>query len=862
MANVQVVVRCRGRNERETIANSKVVVELPNQKFTDDDAYVIVSNQHGMKQTDETKTYKVDQVYGSQADQRDIFERVALPLYHDFMNGYNVTILSYGQTGTGKTYTMCGEIENAANKDILTDKAGIIPRVLRQIFQTLSKQDDYVVKCSHIELYNEELKDLLADDDDKKLRLYENSGKTVIQNLTYDHIPNFATAFDLLKRGLAKRKTASTRINDVSSRSHAIFTILLYRQSAEGKYLFSKMNLVDLAGSENISKSGAINQRAKEAGSINQSLLTLGRVINSLSVSTSSSHVPYRESKLTRLLQDSLGGSTKTALITTISPAKLNVEETISALDYACKAKNIKNLPQSGRESEIFLKRTLVKSLSSEIATKNLDLIAARSKNGIYISEENYSQLTEDNASLKTELTEAKLLIELLTAKGEDFEMFKHKNDIIREDLLEKIDQLDQEFKGTSVELDRALAKNKMLNHDIGELNSVNDQVTKKLKVAENESTTMKTQLEMKSKQIQDKNEEIFKLNENMLQSQSKIELLTKLINDHAEQSHSTVKSILNKVLRQTEDSCELVDSYNSALTHTVELFKSAIINNVESIKTDWYDHSSTELKTAFANFNQVYQQLGSFFEGTMISLQEDIADSGLMKFEFTMNGKLAEKHKAKLERERLEFKKNALEALVTVLADYDSKVHSLSTECMSNFGNELVNSENKKLREEQQNSMEDISKIIKSAEQIGGITKPEIDSKILKLNDLKAKSVLSIEDLKVPETITIRDRLNDDAVPNSLKDLSETLQSLKNNHAKLESQTTADPKNMGSMTLINTPIHEYSKSISPIHMSPIRTSPNKSKIPKHIISAEMSSNRKRRKVLESADMLLNRSNN
>ena len=397
MSNIQVAVRCRGRNDKEVAAKSPIVIDLPNDTFSVTDPYVSINHNYTTQTVSSLsnanssgsqsrrsstnnsgspfsnyKTYKVDQVYGSQADQNLIFEKVALPLFNDFLQGSNVTILAYGQTGTGKTFTMCGGEQKNSNVDYKhSETAGIIPRVLIELFNKLEPEgaaSDYVVKCSFLELYNEDLKDLLNDDEKPaKLRIYESTvaangnkkeagkaSKTIsIQNLREESILSCQDGFQILQKGLLKRKTASTKLNDVSSRSHTLFTINLYRNQpgsdGTGSQLFkvSKMNLVDLAGSENIYRSGAQNQRAKEAGSINQSLLTLGRVINSLSELANSSnadntfHIPYRESKLTRLLQDSIGGCTKTSLIATISPAKINIDETISTLDYACKAKNL-----------------------------------------------------------------------------------------------------------------------------------------------------------------------------------------------------------------------------------------------------------------------------------------------------------------------------------------------------------------------------------------------------------------------------------------------------------------------------------------------------------------------------------------
>lgn len=233
---------------------------------------------------------------------------------------------------------------------------------------------DFAVKSSFIELYNEDLRDLLSDSDSKKVTILDpstsnNMPKT--SGITRGQENLFIQSADhglkVLQRGLRKRQVASTRINELSSRSHTIFTITVYmsmnkRTSQDVAHaelsepqlssivkescIVGKINFVDLAGSENIGKSGADNKRAREAGMINQSLLALGRVINALVDKTS--HIPYRESKLTRLLQDSLGGQTKTCIIATVSPAHINLEETLSTLEYATKAKISATSPSFG----------------------------------------------------------------------------------------------------------------------------------------------------------------------------------------------------------------------------------------------------------------------------------------------------------------------------------------------------------------------------------------------------------------------------------------------------------------------------------------------------------------------------------
>lgn len=202
----------------------------------------------------------------------------------------------------------------------------------------------------------------------------------------------------VLERGSAKRKKAETLLNKQSSRSHSIFTITVHikETTSEGEDVIKvgKLNLVDLAGSESISRSGAKDSRAREAGSINQSLLTLGRVINTLV--EHSGHIPYRDSKLTRLLRDSLGGKTKTCIIATIAPTTLCQEETLSTLDYAHRAKNIRNRPEVNQRIS---KTTMIKELNFEIESLKEELWAQRAKNGVFVPLERYKRMEEENAA-------------------------------------------------------------------------------------------------------------------------------------------------------------------------------------------------------------------------------------------------------------------------------------------------------------------------------------------------------------------------------------------------------------------------------------------------------------------------------
>ena len=258
--------------------------------------------------------------------------------------GYNGTVFAYGQTGGGKTFTMQGVVDPATQR-------GLIPRAFDQIFDTVAVAEEtrYLIHASFLEIYNEEVRDLLGEDPKARLELRERpDGDVFVKDLSMHAVSSVSTCEVVMNRGWKNRATGSTAMNAVSSRSHSIFTIHLERcddPAGGSKIRASKLNLVDLAGSERQSKTGAVGDRLKEATKINLSLSALGNVISAL-VDGRSTHVPYRDSKLTRLLQDSLGGNTKTLMIACLSPADNNYDETLSTLRYANRAKSIKNRPR------------------------------------------------------------------------------------------------------------------------------------------------------------------------------------------------------------------------------------------------------------------------------------------------------------------------------------------------------------------------------------------------------------------------------------------------------------------------------------------------------------------------------------
>ncbi|WFD42748.1 Kinesin- motor protein [Malassezia psittaci] len=403
-ANMKVVVRVRStaaedQGVLQTIGPRGSELAISLDRPTTSLSAPTLGTQPGSSRN---KKYTFDHVFSSEADQGMVYQDVVSNVLEEVLLGYNCTIFAYGQTGTGKTYTMEGDLTSYLGT--FATGAGIIPRTLFRLFHVLnSRSEEFSVHMSFVELYNEELRDLLSADSPTPLqngglRMYEDKNKgVVLHGLEEVPLTSAEHGLRLLRQGSQKRHIASTRCNESSSRSHCVFTLHVHvkEKGARGEEVMrtGKLNLVDLAGSENIGRSGAENKRAREAGMINQSLLTLGRVINALV--DGSSHVPYRESRLTRLLQDSLGGRTKTCIIATVSDERENLEETLSTLDYASRAKSIKNRPEINQR---MARAALIREYVTEIDRLRMDLVATREKNGVYVDADNWQTIESDRA--------------------------------------------------------------------------------------------------------------------------------------------------------------------------------------------------------------------------------------------------------------------------------------------------------------------------------------------------------------------------------------------------------------------------------------------------------------------------------
>lgn len=325
--------------------------------------------------------FTFDIVADENVSQEKLFKAAGLPMVENCMGGYNSCMFAYGQTGSGKTHTMLGDIEGGTRRHSVN--CGMTPRVFEHLFTRIQKEKEarrdeklrFTCKCSFLEIYNEQILDLL-EPSSNNLQIREDIKKGIyVENLKEIEVTSARDVIQQLIQGAANRKVAATNMNRASSRSHSVFTCIIeskWESQGVTHHRFARLNLVDLAGSERQKSSGAEGERLKEATNINKSLSTLGLVImNLVNVSNGKSlHVPYRDSKLTFLLQDSLGGNSKTTIIANISPSSCCSLETLSTLKFAQRAKFIKNnaIVNEDALGDVIAMRIQIQQLKREVA--------------------------------------------------------------------------------------------------------------------------------------------------------------------------------------------------------------------------------------------------------------------------------------------------------------------------------------------------------------------------------------------------------------------------------------------------------------------------------------------------------------
>uniref|UniRef100_A0A7N8YC36 Kinesin-like protein n=1 Tax=Mastacembelus armatus TaxID=205130 RepID=A0A7N8YC36_9TELE len=425
-SHVKVVVRVRPANDSEKRENCRNVVQVvdnhilifdPKEEDMSCFGSQRVQSRNINKRPNKDLKFVFDHVFGNNSTQLDIFENTTKGVLDGVMNGFNCTVFAYGATGAGKTHTMLGS----------QNDPGVMYRTMKELFKRMDdakEEKEFAVAFSYLEVYNEQIRDLLANAGPLAVR--EDSSKgVVVQGLTLHQPKSAEHILEALDSGNRNRTQHPTDMNATSSRSHAVFQIYLRQQdktaSLNPNVCVAKMSLIDLAGSERASATNTKGARFREGANINRSLLALGNVINALADPKSKkAHIPYRDSKLTRILKDSLGGNCRTVMIANVSPSSKSYDDTHNTLKYANRAKEIKSTLKSnvvsldshiGQYAVICEKQRVSGALQqifssrAQIRREQLDLERQLKENELRqrYSEEDYLQVQYFCAKEKTE---------------------------------------------------------------------------------------------------------------------------------------------------------------------------------------------------------------------------------------------------------------------------------------------------------------------------------------------------------------------------------------------------------------------------------------------------------------------------
>ncbi|KAL5159865.1 Kinesin-like protein KIN-1 [Glycine soja] len=440
MSNITVCARFRPSNskEKQNGNDSGCIRNIDTETFIFKD------------EKDEEFVFSFDRVFYEKSEQSDVYQFLALPIVRDVVvDAFNGTIITYGQTGAGKTYSM----EGPGILECEEQNKGLLPRVVEGLFDSINSLDEektYSIKLSMVEIYMEKVRDLFdLSKDNIQIKEIKSRG-IILPGVTEITVPDPAEALQSLSRGIANRAVGETQMNVASSRSHCIYIFTIQQEflSRDKRTRFGKLILVDLAGSEKVEKTGAEGRVLEEAKTINKSLSALGNVINSLTcgLQGKASHIPYRDSKLTRILQDALGGNARTALLCCCSPSAFNASESLSTLRFGARAKHIKESPRVNFSEEKC-------DTSSSAASPSRDESSARILNKL-------------RGNLKVE--DVKLLEELLIQEGILFEPPSVEEESDIEDLtLQIISSLQAAMEKLTAAVDELKRENRILRANV-----------------------------------------------------------------------------------------------------------------------------------------------------------------------------------------------------------------------------------------------------------------------------------------------------------------------------------------------------------------------------------------------------------
>uniref|UniRef100_A0A8C1HNC2 Kinesin-like protein n=1 Tax=Cyprinus carpio carpio TaxID=630221 RepID=A0A8C1HNC2_CYPCA len=605
MTDCSVMCRFRPLNESEITRGDKYI-----PKFKREDTVVISG-----------KPYIFDRVFPPNTTQEQVYDTCAKQIVKDVLDGYNGTIFAYGQTSSGKTHTMEGQLHNSQLK-------GIIPRIAQDIFDHIYSMDEnleFHIKVSYFEIYLDKIRDLL-DVSKTNLAVHEDKNRVpFVKGCTERFVSSPEDVMDVIDEGKSNRHVAVTNMNEHSSRSHSIFLINIKQENVETeKKLSGKLYLVDLAGSEKVSKTGAEGSVLDEAKNINKSLSALGNVISALAEGTKT-HVPYRDSKMTRILQDSLGGNCRTTIVICASPSVFNEAETKSTLMFGQRAKTIKNTVSVNME--LTAEEWKKKYEKEKEKTRSLKIIIQRLENELKRWQKGEAvPVNEQHSSKEVKNSEAAPIIDTSAPPPEplsDSEKTQYEeliNDLYqqlddKDDEINQHSQLAENLKQQMVDQDELLASTRRdyekIQEDLNHLQHENEAAKEEVKEVLQALEELAVNYDQKSHEVEERSKTNQQLTEELMQKtaalagvERDLSALQELSGHHKKRS-AEILSLLLRDLNEIGSVIALNDHKMTEMTGGMEeeftlarLFISKMKSEVKSLANRSKQLESTQADT------------------------------------------------------------------------------------------------------------------------------------------------------------------------------------------------------------------------------------------------------------------------
>ncbi|XP_061393820.1 kinesin heavy chain [Musca vetustissima] len=590
--SIKVVCRFRPLNDSEERAGSKFIVKFPNS--AEENCLSIGG-----------KVYLFDKVFKPNASQEKVYNEAAKSIVTDVLAGYNGTIFAYGQTSSGKTHTMEGVIGDP-------NKQGIIPRIVNDIFNhiyTMEMNLEFHIKVSYYEIYMDKIRDLL-DVSKINLSVHEDKNRVpYVKGATERFVSSPEDVFEVIEEGKSNRHIAVTNMNEHSSRSHSVFLINVKQENLENqKKLSGKLYLVDLAGSEKVSKTGAEGTVLDEAKNINKSLSALGNVISALA-DGNKTHIPYRDSKLTRILQESLGGNARTTIVICCSPASFNESETKSTLDFGRRAKTVKNVvcvneELTAEEWKRRYEKEKEKNARLKGKVEKLELELARWRAGETVNADeqiNVDELMEASTpNLEVEAVAAPNAAGPMPATpaaglmlGSISSDERARLEAERERLYQQLDEKDEEINQQSqyvenlkeqiVEQEELIANARReyeaLQSEMARIQQENESAKEEVKEVLQALEELAVNYDQKSQEIDTKNKDMDSLNEELQQKQALLNTTTtelQQLRDMSSHQKKRINEMLSNLLRDLAEVGQALSSADSTIDMKMNSIPSA----------------------------------------------------------------------------------------------------------------------------------------------------------------------------------------------------------------------------------------------------------------------------------------------